>query len=162
MFTSLGSSQSARVTEGAEGGTVRPHPPASLPGAVINGCAQQALSFQGPGYTQETPALPLPFPDYLPGESPGLLPSNPHGARILSLEGRRPGHWRLPATPGISIPQLAHPPQSSLLFYPHTNRICVFIEFVPHQIASGDFLISSLLKLVLWLCSDLMVVKNIL
>lgn len=109
MFTSLGSSQSASVTEGAAGGTVGPHPSASLPGAVINRHARQAPSSQGPGYTEETPALPLPFLNYLPGESPGLLPNNLHGARILSLKGRRPGHWRLPATPGISIPQLALP-----------------------------------------------------
>ena len=133
MFTSLGSSQSARVTERAAGGTVGPLPPASLPVAVINRRAQEAISSQGPGYTEATPALPLPFPDYFPGKSPGPLPTNPDDARILSLEGRRPGHWRLPATPGISIPQLALPQQSSLLFCPGTNRICVFIAFVPHQ-----------------------------
>lgn len=127
---SLGSSQSARVTEG---GTVGPHPPASLPVAVINRHARQAISSQGPGYTEETPALPLPFPDYLPGEFPGPLPINPDNARILSLESRRPGHWRLRATPGISIPQLTLPQQSSLLFCPGINRICIFIEFVPRQ-----------------------------
>lgn len=130
---SLGSSQSARVTERAAEGTVGPHPSASFPVAVINRRAQEAISSQGPGYTEETPALPLPFPDYLPGKSPGLLPTNPDGARILSLEGRRPGHWRLSATPGISIPQLTLPQQSSLLFCPATNRIYVFIAFVPHQ-----------------------------
>lgn len=162
MFTPLGPSQSAKVTEGATGGTVGPHPPASLPVAVINRHAQQAISSQGPGYTEETTAFPLPFPDYLPGESPGPLPTNPDDARILSLKGRRPGHWRLPATPGISIPHwlfLANPHSCSVLVL--TESVSLLHLFLI-RMASGNFLISSLLKLALWLCSDLAVVNNIL